>query len=172
MRKTWVGWFAVALGVGCSPTLDWREVAPEGGTLRVLFPCRPDHHARPMAIAGSKVQLDMFVCAAEGATFALSLVDEVDPTRIRATLIELREAAVRNVQGAAVRQEPLQIPGMTSNPEAWRLRLSGRLPDGVAIEEHAAFFTHGRRVYQATVIGSRPVPQAVETFFGSLKFAG
>ncbi len=170
MKKTWVAWLAVALGVGCSPTLDWREVAPQGGSLRVLFPCRPDHHARPMAIAGSKVQLDMYVCAAEGATFALSLVDEVDPTRIRATLTELRESAVRNVQGATVRHEALQIPGMTANPEALRLWVSGRLPDGVAIEEHAAFFTHGRRVYQATVIGARPAPQTVDTFLGSLKF--
>jgi len=38
------------------------------------------------------------------------------------------------------------------------------------VQEHAAFFVHGLRVYSATVIGAQPSPQAVELFFGGLKF--
>ena len=66
----------------------------------------------------------------------------------------------------------LQIPGMTPNPEAARLIVAGRLPDGAAVQAHAAFFTRGLRVYQATVIGAQPALPVVETFFAALKFAG
>jgi hypothetical protein len=48
--------------------------------------------------------------------------------------------------------------------------LSGRLPDGAPVQEHAVFFTRGLRVYSATVIGAKPALPAVETFFGGLKF--
>ena len=59
---------------------------------------------------------------------------------------------------------------MTPNPQALRLSVAGRLPDGSAVQEHAAFFTRGLRVYQATVIGAQLSPPAVETYFGALRF--
>ena len=59
---------------------------------------------------------------------------------------------------------------MTPNPEALRLAVAGRFPDGAALREEAAFFSRGLRVYQATVVGARPAPQAVESFFSGLRF--
>ena len=59
---------------------------------------------------------------------------------------------------------------MTPNDQAGRMVVSGRLPDGAAVQEHALFFVRGLRVYSATVIGAKPVPQAVEIFFGGLRF--
>ena len=114
--------------------------------------------------------MEMLVCSAGGATYALSFFDLADPARVSAALIELRGTAVANVQGTEPRLAPLQIKGMTANDNALRLSIAGRLPDGGAVQEQAAFFTRGLRVYQATVIGAAPVPQAVETFFGGLKF--
>jgi hypothetical protein len=59
---------------------------------------------------------------------------------------------------------------MTPNDQAGRMVISGRLPDGAAVQEHAVFFVRGLRVYSATLIGARPAPQAVEIFFSGLKF--
>ena len=160
----------VACGAACSPTLDWREFVPEGSELRVTFPCRPDRHARAVVVAGAKVQMEMLICTAGDATYALSFADLADPARISAALAELRAAAVSNLQGRETGLAPLQVQGMTPNPQALRLVVSGRLPDGATVQEHAAFFTRGLRVYQATVIGSKPAPPAVETFLAGLKF--
>ena len=163
---------AAACGAACSPALDWREFVPEGSGVSVSFPCRPDRHARPVVLAGAKVQMEMLVCSAGGATFALAFVDVADPARIGATLAELRRIAVGNVQGGEPQVAPLQVRGMTPNDQAARLAVTGRLPDGAAVQEHAAFFTRGMRVYQATVIGAAPAPQTVDSFIGGLKFPG
>ena len=169
-RKSWIAALAVATGAACSPVLDWREFVPEGSELSVSFPCRPDRHARAVLVAGARAQMEMLVCSAGGATYALSFLDVADPARVSTVLIELRTAALANVKGAEPDMAPLQIKGMTANDNALRLTIAGRLPDGAAVQEHASFFTRGLRVYQATVIGAAPPPQAVETFFAGLKF--
>jgi hypothetical protein len=166
----WIALLVGVCGVACSPTLDWREFVPEGSGVSVTFPCRPDRHARTVRVATTRMQMDMLVCSAGDATFAVSYVDVADPSRVSATLVDLRAAALGNVQGVAPHLVEFQIKGATPNEEAKRLTVSGRLPDGAAVQEHVAFFTRGLRVYQATVIGARPSPQAVETFLGGLKF--
>ena len=59
---------------------------------------------------------------------------------------------------------------MTPNEQSVRVAVTGRLPDGAVVQEHAAFFVRGLRVYSATVIGAKPAPQAVDVFFNGLKF--
>lgn len=167
---TWIATLAAAGAAACSPALDWREFVPEGSGLSMTFPCRTDHHERPVLVAGAKVQMQMLVCDAGDATWAVSFFDVADPARVSATLAEWRAIAVANVQGVAAAPAPVQIKGMTPNDQAVRVVASGKLPDGVAVQEHAAFFAHGLRVYSATVIGGQPSPQAVEVFFGGLKF--
>lgn len=167
----WIAALALAVsGAACSPTLDWREFVPEGSELGMTFPCRTDRHARPVMLAGATVQMQMLVCSAGDATWAVSFFDVTDPARVSATLAEWRASAVANVQGAAAPPVPLQVKGMTPNEQAVRVTVAGKLPDGAAIQEHAAFFVRGLRVYSATVIGARPSPQAVEVFFAGLKF--
>ncbi len=163
---------AAACSAACSPVLDWREFVPEGSELRVRFPCRPDRTERDVTIAGATARMQMLACSAGDATFALATVEVADPARIGATLAALRGSAVANVRGGEARSATLQIKGMTPNDRAGRLAVNGRLPDGAAVQEHAAFFTRGLRVYQATVIGAAPAPEAVETFIAGLKFPG
>jgi hypothetical protein len=166
-------WFAALAAAGiaaCSPALDWREFVPEGSGLSMTFPCRTDRHERPVLVAGTKVQMQMLVCDAGGATWAVSFFDVADPARVSTTLAEWRAIALANVQGVAAAPAPAQIRGMTPNEQSVRVVASGKLPDGAAVQEHAAFFVHGLRVYSATVIGAQPSPQAVELFFGGLKF--
>jgi hypothetical protein len=161
---------AAACLSACSPALDWREFVPQGSGLSVNLPCRPDHHARSVVLGSATVQMNMLVCSAGEATFALSYFDVADPARISKTLIDWRAAALGNVQARDAQTAPLQIKGMTPNAEAVRVSAAGRLPDGAAVQEHVAFFVHGLRVYQAAVIGAHPSAEAVDTFFGGLKF--
>ena len=77
---------AAAISAACTPTLDWREFVPEGSEISVRFPCRPDRSARPVTIAGATVQMQMLVCSAGDATFALAFVELADPARIGITL--------------------------------------------------------------------------------------
>ena len=163
---------AAACCAACSPTLDWREFVPEGTDISVAFPCRPDRHVRTVAVAGAKAQMQMLACSAGEATFALAFVDVADPARVGATLAELRATAASNLQDASPQNVPLQIKGMTPNAQAARITIAGKLPDGAAVQEHAAFFARGLRVYQATVIGAQPAPQVVDTFIAGLKFPG
>ncbi len=163
---------AASCSAACSPTLDWREFVPEGTDISVSFPCRPDRQARAVTVAGAKAQMQMLACNAGEATFALAFVDVADPARVGATLAELRATAASNLQDASPQNAPLQIKGMTPNAQAARLTIAGKLPDGAAVQEHAAFFARGLRVYQATVIGAKPAPQVVDTFIAGLKFAG
>jgi len=163
-------WLALTSLTACSPALDWREFVPEGTDVTVSFPCRPDRVARQVMLAGAAAPMQMLDCSAGAATFALAFVDVEDPARVGATLSALRQLAVGNLQGAAPQLSPLQVRGMTPNPQATRLSVSGRLPDGAAVQEHAAFFVRGRRVYQASVIGAQPPPAAVDAFITGLKF--
>lgn len=154
----------------CSPTFDWREARFEGSTLLAMFPCRPDRQERPIELAGRRTTMQMSACAAGGATFAVSVVDLGDPALAAPAQLQLRMVAVANVKGDAPQAVPWRLAGTTPNSEATRLSIRGRLPDGAAVVEHAAFFTQGLKVYQASVIGAAPNPEALETFFAGLKF--
>lgn len=169
---TLIAALAAACSVACSPALDWREFVPEGTDIRVAFPCRPDRQARAVVVAGTKTQMQMLACSAGDAMFALAFVDVADPTRVGATLAELRATAASNLQGAAPQVATLQIKGMTPNAQAARLTIIGTLPDGAAVQAQAAFFARGLRVYQATVVGARPAAELADTFLGGLKFPG
>lgn len=163
---------AATCATGCSPTLDWREFVPEGTDISVSFPCRPDRSARAVTVADARVTMEMLACSAGDATFAVAFVDVADPARVGATLAGLRAVAVSNLGAPSPPVVPLQVRGMTPNVQSARLTIDGKLPDGASIREHVAFFARGLRVYQAAVIGVRPAPQAVETFFEGLKFPG
>lgn len=112
----------------------------------------------------------MLVCSAGDSTYALSFIVVADPARIAPALADLRAIAATNLLAGEPRVGPLRIRGMTPNEQAARVSMTGRLPDGAPVIEHAAFFTRGRHVYQATVIGAKPAAQAVETFFDGLTF--
>jgi hypothetical protein len=160
---------AAALGA-CSPAFDWRESRPTGSQAQLLFPCRPASHARTVMLAGRSVEMTMFACSVRDTVFALSFADTQDPALVGPALEELGvalRAHLKPSQPAA--SQPAAVPGMTPHPKATRWRQAGTLPDGRAVEERAALFSHGAVVYQATMLGARLDEQAQETFFGSLK---
>jgi hypothetical protein len=154
----------------CTPALNWREVRPEGSQVRGMFPCKPASHARRVAIAGQTLEMSMLACTADETVYALSFADVKDPARVGAALDELGRTAQSNLQsegGAA--SQPAALVGMTPHPQSAQWRLSGRLPDGRAVQERVLLFSHGTQVYQATMLGARLDADAQETYFGALR---
>jgi hypothetical protein len=161
----------MAVLAGCSPAHDWREVRPEGSGLVLLLPCRPDAHARDVALAGRTLKLALVACSAGGQTWAVAYGDVADPAAVGPALDELRTAAARNLgAGAAPAPAALAVPGATPNAGSGRFAVAGKLPDGTAVQEQAAVFARGTLVFQATAVGAQLPAEAAETFFASLRF--
>ena len=137
----------------CSPTLDWRQVRPDGWGLQAAMPCRPDRQQRQVVLAGAPVALSLVVCSADGHTFALTSADVGDPARVAPALQALLQSAQANLQGRVLAEQPAAVPGMTPNAAAVRRQLAGRMPDGREVREQVQVFAHGLRVFQATVVG-------------------
>lgn len=154
--------------VGCSPTLDWREVRPPESQLVLLFPCKPSAQGRPVPLAGQPVRLTLHACSAGGQTWGLVFADVADPARIAPALADFVASATSNIAGAATRAAPFRVRGATPNPGSQRLLLQGKLPDGRTVSMQVAVFTHGTRVFQATVLGEQLSTEAVDTFFDGL----
>jgi hypothetical protein len=153
----------------CSPALDWRQVRPDDAGVEAMFPCKPLSHARTVPLAGQPTRMLLYACTTGSMTFALTAAQLEDPARVTPALLELRAAAAANLDGAEVVLGPMQAAGMTPNPQAVRLSVRGRRPDGAALVQEVGLFTKGTRVYQASVIGSRLSEEAVDTFLSGFK---
>lgn len=153
----------------CSPSMDWRQIRPDGWAIEASLPCRPASHARTVTLAGEAVSMTVYACTVDGVTFGLASAALSDVRRVDAALIELADAASRNVSGAVDVEGGADVLGMTPTAAARRVRLHGRLPDGRAVVEHVAFFSFGPRVYQATLLGGSPSLPVVDAFFAGLK---
>jgi len=159
---------ALAL-IGCSPALDWREFQPEGSGVLASFPCKPDRHSRAVKLEVQAVRMEMLVCDAGDAKFALAFFDVAEPGQVSAALSELQALAAGNLGAQSADAQPAVVPGMTPNPKAMRLRIEGRQPDGATVQEQAVFFAKGLRIYQAMVLGRRVSAEAADTFLGGLR---
>lgn len=159
----------IGLLTACTPTLDWREVRPEGSGMTLLLPCKPESHARQVSLAQRQVRLVLVACAAGASTWALAFADMADPTAVGPALRELAASAAGNLGAAGPRTLDLKVVGATPNALSQRIEVRGRLPDGRAVTAQLAVFARGTRVFQATVLGAMPDAQALETFFDSLR---
>ena len=168
-RSHCLAWAAAGLLTACSPALDWREVRPEAGGITLLFPCKPDHQARRLSLAGAEVRLVLHACNAGGATFALAFADVGDPAKVTPALTELEAATRRNMAASAPERLTLKVEGATPNAQSQRGSFRGRMPDGRAVVGQTAVFAKGTRVYQATLIGERIGIEAADTFFANLR---
>jgi hypothetical protein len=154
----------------CAPVLDWRDLRPEGSSLHLQMPCKASGQSRDLPLAGARVNLALYACAAGEQTWGLGLADVADPARVGPALVELAAAAASNLGATPAEALPLQVPGATPNAASGRKRLQGRLPDGKAVQMQVAVFSHGTQVFQATVLGERVSEEAARTFFASLRF--
>lgn len=167
-------WMCVGLVAGCSPTFNWREARPADGVV-ALLPCRPQSFVREVMLAGERVQMKLLSCAAGGSVFAVSRIDVGDPSRSGPLLHAMRSALATNLAPLAARGAPDGVePALGQASTAGRLGgqlvdIRGTGPDGEPMRARGEFFSHRGAVYQATVVGRAPDPQAVDFFFSSLK---
>ncbi|MEO8152872.1 MAG: hypothetical protein ABI605_07375 [Rhizobacter sp.] len=168
-----IGRLALLFGLvslcACSPTLDWREVRPEGSGLVALFPCKPSTDARVVTLEGASVRMLLTACRAGDATWALAFADVANPSRVAPVLAALRAATAANLGATVQALGPMRVSGMTPNPRAERLSVRGKLPAGDPVTMETAFFTKGTRVFQASVMGPQLKAEAVDSFFDNLK---
>lgn len=159
------------LMAGCAPALDWRELRWPEAKLVAQFPCRPARQERSVPLAGQAVKMSLQVCDAGGASFAMTLTDVGEPARVPAAIEALRAAAIRNLDAAGVAAQPWVVPGMTPQPQAGRWQLSGRLPDGQAMESMMAITSRGRHVVQISVTSARLGETQFQPFLDGVRFA-
>jgi hypothetical protein len=161
----------LALTSACSPVLDWREVQPAGSGAQLLLPCKPASHSRRLMLAGSEVLLAMHTCQAGDVTWALAVAEVADPARVGPALDALRSATIANLGTAGGQTLPLAVAGATPHPSSTRVSLTGRLPDGQAVQAQVAVFSKGTRVFQATCLGAKVPADAADVFFEALRTA-
>jgi len=162
---------AALVGIGlsaCSPSLDWRQMTPEGWAIKIAMPCRPSEVTRSLPLAGAPVRMAMLSCSAAEHVFAVASADMVDPARVGPALRALGEAARGNVNAQVQAQSAAQVPGMTPQADARHWRLEGLRPDGQAVRMQVLVFAHGTRVYQASVIGPSADDGVARPLFDSL----
>ncbi|MBU6259926.1 MAG: hypothetical protein KGL18_21445 [Burkholderiales bacterium] len=156
----------------CTPTLDWRVLRPEGTSAELLFPCRPKSQHRQVVLAGRPTTMVLYACDAGDRTWGLIEADVVDPTRVGPALQALRQAAAANLGAALPPLGPLAVPGATPNDAGGTARLSGRRPDGQAVQMRLALFAHGTQVFQATVLGAHLAGDAEDGYFAAIRLDG
>lgn len=171
LPRTFLACALALAAAACTPSLNWREIQPEGSELFAMFPCKPERFARRLTLAGEAVEMRMSSCDVDGVTYAVAHASLQDPSKINPALGELQAAAVRNLGGTATEAALPGINGMTPNDLAKRIDVAGRGSDGAAVQEQAVFFVKGLRVYQASVIGAKLDAEAAETFRAGLRFA-
>lgn len=155
----------------CSPTLNWREVRPEGTRLALLLPCKPDKAQKTVPLGGPATQLSMLGCDAGGATFAVAVADLGDAAKAAPVLAQWQSLTLANMKaGPAPQVLPLKLPGAAAMPPASLVKAEGRGPDGKPVSGQAAYFAQGSQVFQVVMYSPHISPEVAETFFSSLKF--
>jgi len=168
-RSACLSGLAGALMLACAPALDWREVRPAGSGIALLFPCKPNSHARQVKLGPDSVRLELHACTAAGTTWALAFADMGDPTRVGRALVELRTTAADNLAAVDPKTLPLKVAGATPNVASQRVQFQGRMPDGRAVTEQVAVFARGTHVFQAIALADKLDAAAADSFFGSMR---
>ncbi|WP_311224061.1 MULTISPECIES: hypothetical protein [unclassified Acidovorax] len=162
--------------VGCSPALNWRSVPLEDVGLTALLPCKPDHTVRSVDVGGRKVDLALWGCDADGATFAVSHMRAPGAAQADAALEQWRAAVLARLQvappGGATPLSPFLPAGSMALPSSGRLVAQGQRADGTSVSADAVWFAKldgsDVRLYHAVVYAPSARPQAADTFFAGL----
>ncbi|MDO8771802.1 MAG: hypothetical protein Q7K57_24430 [Burkholderiaceae bacterium] len=174
--------------IGCSPTLNWREVRLEstdgGGTLVAYLPCKPDRATRQQDLGGERVELSMMGCEAGGATFTLGRINLAKPVLAPQVLAAWQAATLANLRApqpvlqlqGALPAQPISIQGASVWPPATRMTVQGR-DRNLQVVWFARQSTTGVVLYQAALYGplagsdpnsTHAFNSAMVTFFESL----
>jgi hypothetical protein len=154
-------------GSACSPSLDWRDVRPAGSGAQVLFPCKPEVNSRPVT-REQPGRMGLASCKAGGLSFSLAWAEVANPAQVTPALRQMRVALLTKLAAKPTPLQPLQVSGMTPNPEVGTQRLEGSAKAG-SQQAQVALFTRGLWVYQAVMLGDKRDDNAWSNFADSIK---
>lgn len=148
--------FCLLALLGCSPALDWREVAvPEAG-LAAMFPCKPQRL--------SHAEQGLLQCEAAGQRFVLAWQRAAQPQQLQAGLAS---AASEAASRARARLEPLPGGRLPEGALDWagsgRFRLQGGEQPAQLL-----LWARGLTSYRALVLGER-ADEVSGLFFDGLR---
>ncbi|AMM24455.1 hypothetical protein [Variovorax sp. PAMC 28711] len=152
----------------CSPTFNWRDTPIADTGLLALMPCKPDRASRALPLGTESVTVDMVGCEAGGATFAIAHAGARDVPQAEAWQRAWRAATRAQAGEVDVVESPGALPRAAAAPAPVRLEAGGAMPMQVlwfARQQPGGAVT----LYQATVLGRPSSPDAVTTFFESLR---
>lgn len=156
--------------LACSPTLNWRDVRPEGTNLGLLLPCKPDKTQRTVPLGGKPTVLRMLSCDAGGLTFAIAAADVGSADQTPGVLLAWQQLTLANMKARrADTVKALKLVGQPGVPAVW-VKASGQRADGTAVVGHAAYFAQDSTVFQAVIYGANVDADIAETFFSGMKF--
>ena len=163
---------SLLLASGCSPKLNWRDVAPGNSGLTLLLPCKPDQGEKIVPLGGRPTKMTMMGCDAGGATFAVAVADLGDTPNVPVVLSQWKTLTLTNMKATqtTTQSRPLRVPGASSEPAPVLVLAQGLRPDGSAVNGWAAYFTKGSQVVQVVMYATAVEPVAAEIFFASIKF--
>lgn len=164
---------AILLGAGlaaCSPTLNWRQVNPEGVDMSLLLPCKPDRASKNVPLGGRETRLSMTGCEAGGAMYALSVAELADAAASAEVLAQWQALTLSHMRAdpSSQQRKSATVPG-ANGPSPVLLTARGAHPDGHAVQAQALFFARDARVFQAVIYAPRISAEAAETFFSGMK---
>ena len=158
-----------ALLGACSPSLNWRQVRPDGVDMSLLLPCKPDRGSKTVPLGGRATRLSMTGCEAGGAMYALAVADLDDASQAASVLAQWQSLTLSHMRATASTQRPAPVPGADAQPAPTLVSARGIHPEGQGVEGQALYFARGARVFQAVIYAPRIDPDAAETFLSSLK---
>ncbi len=158
-----------ALLGACSPSLNWRQVRPDGVDMTLLLPCKPDRANKTVPLGGRSTRLSMTGCEAGGAMYALAVADLDDASHAVSVLAQWQSLTLSHMRASTSTQRPAPVSGADAQPGPTLVSARGIHPDGQAVEGQALYFARGTRLFQAVIYAPRIDPDAAETFLSSLK---
>jgi hypothetical protein len=157
----------------CSPTLNWRDV-DVGPQTRAQFPCKPEQAERTLPLDGTPMRAAMWVCDAGGVSWSATVLEVGDPARLETVLRASRLGLAQRLQGREASSQPVQIAGMTPNPQARRVVIVAQSGEATPARAEAVFVARGLQVFQFVAMAQRGAPtgwaESADAFLGSLRW--
>ena len=148
-----LAWWLLCMTLGaCSPTFNWREVRPEGTSLKALFPCKPESASRTVNVGGQEARLIMLSCDVNQQTFALGALTLGSEDQVPDATEALKKASLASLKTPAG-QDKLWRANARVSPAVTGWQATGVRHDGSAVEAHVLNFHKGAQVFQAAVYG-------------------
>ena len=161
---------AALLLAACNPAFNWRDVRPEGTSLGLLMPCKPDMAVKKVPLGGQAASLQLLGCDAGDLTFAVASAEVADAAQVPAVLAAWQQSTLVNMKAAkADNVSSLTLKGATGGPAVW-VKATGVRTDGTPVAGQAVYFAQGATVFQAVIYGRQIRPDVADTYFSGMKF--